>query len=126
MACTGRSGGLGPYRSPSSHLRPDTALMKSMGQRHWARAWAHTVVGVLKSSRHLGRHCRVQHPQLAANSGQFSPPCIIHIWTVHHPNVQRGTTMAIPGLLEGPWNKPKPHVDLFFEGYAWSAILLTR
>ena len=25
------------------------------------------------------------------------------------------TMMAFLGLLEGPWNKPKPHADLFSE-----------
>ena len=94
---------------------------ESMGERHWAHAWAQAVVGVLQSSRHLGRHCRVQHqqPQIAANSVHRR----IHIWTVHHPNVRRGTTMAFPGLLEGQRNQPKPHADLFPR--SWSKLLLT-
>ena len=49
---------------------------KSMGERHWAHAWAQAVVGVLQSSRHLGRHCHVQHqqPQIAANSVHHAHP----------------------------------------------------
>ena len=49
---------------------------ESMGERHWAHAWAQAVVGVLQSSRHLGRHCRVQHqqPQIAANSVHHAHP----------------------------------------------------
>ena len=59
----------------------------------------------------------------AANSGQLASIVLIHIWTVHHPNVRRGTTMAFPGLLEGQRNQPKPHADLFPR--SWSKLLLT-
>jgi hypothetical protein len=49
---------------------------ESMGERHWAHAWAQAVVGVLQSSRHLGRHCRVKHqqPPIAANSVHRAHP----------------------------------------------------
>ena len=65
---------------------------ESMGERHWAHAWAQAVVGVLQSSRHLGRHCRVQHqqPQTAANSVHHAHP---HLDSIHHPNVRGGTVM---------------------------------
>ena len=95
-------------------LRPPSRLTVQQPPAH---TWAQAVVGVRQSSRHLGCHCHVQHQHAAANSGQFSPPCIIHIWTVHHPNVRKGTTMAFLGLLEGLWNKPKPHADFFSEGH---------
>ena len=118
-ACAGCS--MCVYADFQSALSPSSPSLRSscprcsesMGERHWAHAWAQAVVGVLQSSRHLGRHCHVQHqqPQIAANSVHRFHPHLDR----HHPNVRRGTTMAFPGLLEGQRNQPKPHADLFSE-----------
>ena len=75
-----------------------------MGERHWARAWAQAEVGVLQSSRHLGRHCRVQHqqPPIAANSVHRSHPHLDSIPSKH----EGGHHDGIPaGWLEGQRNQ---------------------
>ena len=72
---------------------------ESMGERHWAHAWAQAVVGVLQSSRHLGRHCRVQHqqPQIAANSvHRFHP----HLDSTPSKRAE-GYHDGIPGVAGG-------------------------
>ena len=72
---------------------------ESMGERHWAHAWAQAVVGVLQSSRHLGRHCRVQHqqPQIAANSVHRAHP---HLDSTPSKRAE-GYHDGIPGVAGG-------------------------
>ena len=83
---------------------------ESMGERHWAHAWAQAVVGVLQSSRHLGRHCRVQRqqPQIAANSvHRFHP----HLDSTPSKRAE-GYHNGIPGVAGGatePTQTPRGH-----------------
>ena len=89
---------------------------ESMGERHWAHAWAQAVVGVLQSSRHLGRHCRVQHqqPQIAANS--------VHRFHPHLDSTpSKRAELGVPrwhsrGCWRGNGTNPNP-TRTFFRGH---------
>ena len=92
------------FRSAMSPISPSLRsscprCSKSMGERHWAHAWAQALVGVLQSSRHLGCHCRVQHQQ---------PPTVAN--SVHHAHSHLDSTPSkggegyrdgIPGVAGG-------------------------
>ena len=94
---------------------PCPRCSESMGERHWAHAWAQAVVGVLQSSRHLGRHCRVQHqqPQIAANSVHHAHP---HLDST--PSKRAGGYRdGIPGVAGGATEPTQTPRGPFFRGH---------
>ena len=100
---------------------PCPRCSESMGERHWAHAWAQAVVGVLQSSRHLGRHCRVQHqqPQIAANSVHRAHP---HLDSTPSKRAE-GYHDGIPGVAGGATEPTQTPRGPFFRGHGQKLLL---